>query len=99
MSSTAERRERKARLLSQIQQQRLDLCAARDEWLAATARYDRGWQTLVSFRRYIVLAGGVLAAWSVRRPGKIMRLAKRSLSIWSTWRVARSSLNKLFYKS
>lgn len=99
MSSTGERKKRKAELLLKIKQQRLDLCVARDEWLSATARYDRGWQTIASFRRYIVLAGGALAVWNVRRPGKMMRLAKRGLSIWSTWRVARSSLNKLFYKS
>lgn len=97
--SSGERKKRKDELLMQIKQQRLDLCAARNEWFDATARYDRGWQTIASFRRYLVVAGGALAVWNVRRPGKIMRLAKRSLSIWSTWRVARSSLNKLFYKS
>lgn len=98
MSSADERRKRKAALLSQIQQQRQDLCVAGDEWLAATARYDRGWQKIASLRRYIVLAGGALAVWNVRRPGKIMRLARRGLSIWSTWRVARSTVNKLFNK-
>ena len=37
MSSKVERERRKAQLLSQIQQQRLDLSASRREWLEATA--------------------------------------------------------------
>ncbi|BDZ88219.1 hypothetical protein VEE68_26660 [Escherichia coli] len=38
MSSKVERERRKAQLLSQIQQQRLDLSASRREWLEATGR-------------------------------------------------------------
>lgn len=38
MSSKVERERRKAQLLSQIQQQRLDLSASRREWLEATER-------------------------------------------------------------
>lgn len=40
--SDVERAKRKAYLLSQIQQQRLDLSATRRDWLEATAGYDRG---------------------------------------------------------
>ncbi len=36
MSGKVERERRKAQLLSQIQQQRLDLSASRREWLEAT---------------------------------------------------------------
>ena len=43
MSSKVERERRKAQLLSQIQQQRLDLSATRREWLEATGAYDRRW--------------------------------------------------------
>ena len=48
--SKAERERRKALLLSQIQQQRLDMAASRRDWLAATGSYDRGWNTLLSLR-------------------------------------------------
>ncbi len=40
MSSKVERERRKAQLLSQIQQQRLDLSASRREWLETTGAYD-----------------------------------------------------------
>lgn len=93
--SVTDREQRKAALLSQIQQQRTTLSMASRDWLQVTAPYDRGWHTLVSLRRYIVVASSVLALWNVRRPGKIMRLAKRGFGLWSTWRVIRSSLNNL----
>ncbi len=44
MSDKAERQKRKAYLLSQIQQQRLDLSASRRDWVEATHRFDRGWK-------------------------------------------------------
>jgi len=96
--SDRDRDQRKVELLRQIQQQRLDLSLAKHRWLEVTAPYDRGWHAIVSFRRYIMIAGSVLALWNVRRPGKMMRMAKRGFSLWSTWRVARTSLNKIFFK-
>ncbi|WP_230941200.1 YqjK family protein, partial [Enterobacter ludwigii] len=50
MSDKAERQKRKAFLLSQIQQQRLDLSASRRDWVDATRRFDRGWNTFLSLR-------------------------------------------------
>jgi len=91
----AERSQRKAELLGQIQQQRIDLSRTTQDWLTVTAPYDRGWQTLVQLRRYLVVAGGVLAVWNLRRPGRLLNLTKRGLNIWSTWRVIRSGLSKL----
>ncbi|MBS0849197.1 YqjK-like family protein [Citrobacter sp. JGM124] len=95
--SDTERDQRKAALLIQVQQQRIDLSMAKQDWLEVTAPYDRGWGVLVSLRRYFVVAGGMLAIWNIRRPGRIVPLAKRGLSLWSTWRVMRTSLNKLFF--
>lgn len=96
--SDSERDQRKAALLSQIQQQRINLSMVKRDWLAVTAPYDRGWHKLISLRRYIVVAGSILAIWNIRRPGKVMRLAKRGVSVWSTWRVARTSINRIFFK-
>jgi len=94
----SEREQRKTELLNQIQQQRVSLSIAKYHWLETTAPYDKGWHTLVSLRRYFVVAGSVLAIWNVRRPGKMMRLVKRGFSVWSTWRVVRSSLNRTIFK-
>ncbi|WP_158780410.1 YqjK-like family protein [Pantoea sp. BAV 3049] len=87
-----ERDERKAELLRQVQQQRLDLSADRNLWLERTARYDHGWLTLVGLRRYVAVGSGLMAIWSVRNPRFITRWAKRGFGVWSTWRVVRNYL-------
>ncbi len=87
-----ERDERKAELLRQVQQQRLDLSAHKKHFLEVTARYDRGWLTLVSMRRYVAIGSGLMAVWSVRNPRFITRWTKRGLGVWSTWRLMRNYL-------
>jgi len=87
-----DREARKADLLRQIQQQRLDLIASRKDWLEATSRYDQGWFALLQAKRYLAIGSGVLAIWSVRHPRFLTRWAKRGLSIWSTWRMVRNVL-------
>ncbi|MBS1205171.1 MAG: hypothetical protein H6R25_2070 [Proteobacteria bacterium] len=93
MSSKAERLKRKARLLSEIQQQRLDLTAGRRDWLAATSPYDRGWNTLLSLRSWALIGSSALAVWSVRHPNILVRWGKRGLGIWSLWRLVKTTLN------
>lgn len=94
----SEREQSKTELLNQIQQQRISFSIAKYQWLETTAPYDKGWHTLVSLRRYFVVAGSVLAIWNVRRPGKMMRLVKRGFSVWSTWRMIRTSIKKIIFK-
>ncbi|QKJ88761.1 hypothetical protein PMPD1_3850 [Paramixta manurensis] len=90
--SRAEREQRKAELLGVIQQQRLDLSAARRDWLLGTAHYDRGWLAFLNLRRYLAIGSGALAIWSVRNPNFLLRWAKRGLGAWSTWRLIRKNL-------
>ncbi len=91
----AEREKRKAILLGQIQQQRLDLSACRKEWQYATAPWDRGWNTLLSLRSWALVGSGVMAVWSVRHPNFLLRWARRGFGAWSTWRLARNALRQL----
>ncbi|WP_086870183.1 YqjK-like family protein [Kosakonia pseudosacchari] len=93
MSGKAERLKRKACLLSEIQQQRLDLTASRREWLEATGAYDRGWNTLLSLRSWALVGSSAMAIWSVRHPNMLVRWAKRGLGAWSLWRLVKSTLN------
>ncbi|WP_436874234.1 YqjK-like family protein [Kosakonia sacchari] len=93
MSGKVERLKRKARLLSEIQQQRLDLTASRREWLEATGAYDRGWNTLLSLRSWALVGSSAMAIWSVRHPNMLVRWAKRGLGAWSLWRLVKSTLN------
>lgn len=87
-----ERDKRKAELLRQVQQQRLDLSAGKKSFLASTARYDRSWLTLIGLRRYVAVGTGLMAIWSVRHPRILTRWAKRGLGVWSSWRMIRNFL-------
>ena len=93
MSGKAERLKRKARLLSEIQQQRLDLTANRRDWLESTGAYDRGWNTLLSLRSWALVGSSAMAVWAVRHPNMLVRWAKRGLGAWSLWRLVKTTLN------
>lgn len=85
MSSKVERERRKAQLLSQIQQQRLDLSASRREWLEATGAYDRRWNMLLSLRSWALVGSSVMAIWTIRHPNMLVRWARRGFGVWSAW--------------
>ncbi|APY78464.1 YqjK-like family protein [Salmonella enterica subsp. enterica serovar Kiambu] len=94
MSSKGERERRKALLLSQIQQQRLDLSASRRDWLETTGAYDRGWNTVLSLRSWALVGSSVMAIWTIRHPNMLVRWAKRGLGIWSAWRLVKTTLRQ-----
>ena len=94
MSGKAERQKRKAYLLSQIQQQRLDLTACRRDWLEVTRSYDHGWNTLLSLRSWVLVGSSVMAVWSVRHPSMLVRWARRGFGAWSAWRLVKSTLRQ-----
>ncbi|WP_437888976.1 YqjK-like family protein [Phytobacter sp. V91] len=94
MSSKAEREKRKARLLSEIQQQRLDLTACRRDWIETTDVYDRGWNTFLSLRSWALVGSSALAVWGVRHPSRLIRIARRGLGVWSLWRLVKSTLDQ-----
>jgi len=90
--SRRDREARTAELLRQVHQQRLDLNAGRKDWLEATDRFDRGWVSLLSAKRFLAIGSGALAIWSVRHPHFLTRWARRGLGAWSTWRMVRNAL-------
>lgn len=94
MSQKLELQRRKARLLSSIQQQRLDLSASRRDWLDATHSYDRGWNTLLNLRSWILVGSSVATIWTVRHPRFLVRWAKRGFGIWSAWRLIKATVRE-----
>ena len=94
MSHQAERLKRKALLLSQIQQQRLDLTAARRDWLDATGAYDRGWNTFLSLRSWALVGSSVMAIWTIRHPNMLIRWARRGFGAWSAWRLVKATIRQ-----
>ncbi|WP_368540766.1 YqjK-like family protein [Enterobacter soli] len=94
MSSKAELIKRKARLLSQIQQERLDLSACRRDWVESTRSFDRGWNTFLSLRSWALVGSSVMAVWGVRHPSKLVRWARRGFGAWSAWRLFKATLRQ-----
>ena len=94
MSSRHELEQRKAALLSQIQQQRLDLAGCSKDWHRVTSSYARGWNALLNLRSWALVGSSIMAIWSVRHPRFAVRWAKRSFGSWSAWRLAKKTLQK-----
>ncbi|HDX4049483.1 TPA: YqjK-like family protein [Enterobacter soli] len=94
MSSKTELRQRKAFLLSQIQQQRLDLSASRRDWVDATRPLDRGWNTFLNLRSWVLVGSSVMAIWGVRHPSKLIRWTRRGFGVWSAWRLVKATLRQ-----
>ena len=82
VSSKVERERRKAQLLSQIQQQRLDLSASRREWLEATGAYDRRWNMLLSLRSWALVGSSVMAIRRFGRPNMRNHTGRRGFGVW-----------------
>ncbi|RXA49896.1 hypothetical protein EQ821_01440 [Escherichia coli] len=93
-SSKSERERRKAQLLSQIQQQRLDLSVCRRGWLGATGSYDRRWNMLLSLRSWALVGSSVMAIWTIRHPNMLVRWARRGFGVWSAWRLVKTTLKQ-----
>lgn len=91
------RRERKQsieELLGKIEQQRQDVQLIGNDWLSSTSGLDHVWFSLVRFRRYFAVGGGILALWSFRHPVVLKSAIKRSFGLWSGWRMIRKLIGK-----
>lgn len=84
---------KKARLIRQIQQQRLALGDNKNQWLAKTERIDRGWQTVFGLRRYLVLGSSVMALYGIRHPSKMIRWSRRAFGTWSAIRLLKKTFS------
>jgi hypothetical protein len=71
------RAERKARLLTAIEQQRIDILVEASRWREASQPIDDGWHSLMRFKAIFLGVGGVLLIQSARHPSSLIRVAKR----------------------
>lgn len=85
--------EQKQFLIKQIEQQRLALSGATEDWLQATAPYDRSWQILVSFRPMLIAAVGLISVYTLKKPTRIFSLGKKALTTWSLVRSIQAAIN------
>ncbi|AIU71674.1 cell division protein FtsH [Hafnia alvei FB1] len=83
----------KARLLRQVQQQRLDLAGERRAWLQLTAKFDHRVSAVMRLRKFMLLGSSLLALYGARHPAKTARWTRRVFSVWGVVKVVR----KAFY--
>ncbi|RUR36063.1 YqjK family protein [Vreelandella populi] len=77
------RAERKAALLAQLEQQRIDILVCSDYLQRSTSPLDQNWR---SIKLPLYAAGGLLAYKFVRRPGGIMAAARKGLAGYMMFR-------------
>lgn len=83
---------RKARLIKQIQHERVILASHSDTWQELTSPIDSGWQFVLR-HKYLVITTTVLLTFTVlSKPAFTVRWARHLLSAWSSV----SLLKKLF---
>lgn len=76
-ATLSSRAERKAQLLSTIEQQRIDILVDAHRWREATQPIDEGWRQLMRFKPVLFAAGGVLLLHGARHPNRLVRLVRR----------------------
>ncbi|TKI06936.1 YqjK-like family protein [Martelella alba] len=84
-------RQRKAMLIARIHRQRQEMSAAKDQWLHATSRFDRGWVRVLHWRKYLVVGSSLLALYNIRHPSRMVRWTKRLISVIGTLKLLRST--------
>ncbi|MBZ5489101.1 YqjK-like family protein [Halomonas aquamarina] len=77
------RAERKAELLAQMEQQRIDILVCSEFLQRSTSPLDQSWR---SIKLPLYAASGVLAYRLVRRPGGIVRAARKGLAGYMLFR-------------
>lgn len=82
--SRRQRNEEKIRLLLKIEQQRLDLDAETHIWRQKTLRYDHYWLQFMQWRRYWLMASGIVALYAIRHPNRLVRWARRGAGLLGT---------------
>ena len=71
-------KQQKAELEAAIEQQRLMLLEATREWHQAGQKIDHGVTRLIPFRTPLLIAGGIALLPLLRRPGHIVRIARKA---------------------
>ena len=89
------RAQRKAELITALEQQRIDLLVETERWHHASSTLDAGWQQLARYRGLLYLAGGALLINSARRPKSLLRIAKRVAAGGLLFNRARRTLQRL----
>ncbi|SFU98641.1 YqjK-like family protein [Xenorhabdus koppenhoeferi] len=83
---------RKSLLLKEILQQRQALSDCGQHWLEITQSYDKGWQTLLTFKSYVAIGSGIALLYGLRHPKRLYRWSRQMISILGIMKIVRNML-------
>ncbi|WP_438766707.1 YqjK family protein [Kushneria sp. TE3] len=85
---------RRHRFEQRIMQERLQITSAVRDWREATAPIDHGWQQITRYKGPILLGSGLLVTLLSRNKGRVGRLFKRSVVVYTMARRARKMIGR-----
>ncbi|WP_237387934.1 YqjK-like family protein [Xenorhabdus sp. Sc-CR9] len=89
-----QRKSRKQLLLHEIRQQRQSLSNCSRHWLEITQSYDKGWQTLLTFKSHVAVCSAIALFYGLRHPNKVYRWSRHIISIFGIMKIVRNTLYK-----
>ncbi|MGJ8523552.1 hypothetical protein R84981_002255 [Carnimonas sp. R-84981] len=87
-------KSRRRELEERIKRERQAIQRAGDEWLAATASFDRGVGKLSALKVPAALVGGVFALRLIKKPGKLIKVARKGLGLYTLTRGVRKMIKQ-----
>ncbi|REC94495.1 YqjK family protein [Kushneria indalinina] len=85
---------RRHRFEQRIIQERLQIAGAVRDWRESTAPIDQGWQQLARYKGPILLGSGLLVTMLSRNKGRVGRLFKRSVVVYTMARRAKKMIGR-----
>lgn len=87
----AERELRKAMLITQVHQQRLDSGRADATGLRRPA-LTIALYTLLGLRSWLLVGSSIGAIWTIKNPNFLLRWGKRGFAAWSAWKLLKNTM-------
>lgn len=89
-------KQQRQQLEQRIAFERQQFAHATQQWYGATAGFDQRMAQLATWRKPLMIVGGLLLARQLRRsPSRLLQLGKRAVALYAVGRNARGMLNRL----
>ncbi|WP_456267761.1 YqjK-like family protein [Kushneria sp. AK178] len=85
---------RRHRFEQRIMQERLEIAGGVRDWRNATAPIDQGWQQMARYKGPILLGSGLLVTLLSRNKGRVGRLFKRAVVVYTMGRRAKKMIGR-----
>ncbi|WP_025732724.1 YqjK family protein [Carnimonas nigrificans] len=94
MAKSSSLQSRRRGLEGRIASERRAVQQAADQWLTATASFDRKVEKLSALKVPAALVGGLITLRLVRKPGKLITLARKGIGLYTLTRGVRKMISQ-----